>query len=219
MIREVFSRLLDLVYPPKCVFCGKILERSGYCVCGKCEKELHYNTNPVLSKKADGTNLCLSPLEYTDEVRESLLRYKFGGCLHYAETYSRIVSKIVYEYSSDCDIITWVPLSRKRKRSRGYDQAQLIAEGLSNLTGLDCKRLLVKTVDNPAQSGTKSAAVRAENVKGVYAPADTKIKGRHVLLVDDIITTGSTVSECAKTLKKAGAASVTVVTVAAAVYE
>lgn len=216
LIRKIKNQILDLLYPPKCIFCGKIIDSSELCICGKCSQGLHYESDPVLTQKPDGVDMCISPLVYTDEVRDSLIRYKFNGYLHYALTYSQIISKILYDYSPECDIITWVPLSRKRLRSRGYDQARLIAEQLSGLTGIRCRRLLRKNIDIQPQSGTRNASERAANVKGVYSPLKNGIKGSNILLVDDIITTGSTVSECAKTLKTAGALSVTVVTVASA---
>lgn len=216
MMKKLSEMLLDLIYPPKCVFCRRIIEGSDYCVCDDCGKKLHYSADPVNPGKIVGVDICLSPLVYTDEVRDALLRYKFHDCLHYASTFSKIISKIIYEYSPECDIITWVPLSRKRERTRGYDQARLIAEKLSASIGVECKRLLVKKVDIPAQSGTANAEERAANVKGVYSAVSKDISGKHILLVDDIVTTGSTVSECAVTLRAAGAASVAVVTVAAA---
>ena len=109
-------------------------------------------------------------------------------------------------YCGDIDVISWVPLSKKRLRKRGYNQAQLLAETVSRELDIPAEATLVKTVDNPTQSGTKNAGERAKNVRGVYSTEDPKnIRGKAVLLIDDVVTTGSTLSECAKTLVNDGA--------------
>ena len=150
-----------------------------------------------------------------DDVRRSLLRYKFQGLRIYAELYGEFLAKCIDENPISCDSITWVPLSRKRLRKRGYDQARLLAEELSRQTGLPCVPMLRKIRNNPAQSGTGDAKKRRENVKGVYeALSEEEIAGRRILLVDDIVTTGATLSECASVLKKAGAKEVSAMTLA-----
>ena len=148
-------------------------------------------------------------------MRASLLRYKFGGASVYAEVYGEYLAKCIDENAISCDIITWVPLSRQRLRKRGYDQARLLAEDLSRRTGIPCAAALRKIRNNPAQSATGGAQKRRLNVKNVYrALPDAPIAGKRVLLVDDIVTTGATLSECAGELKKAGAKEIAAVTVA-----
>ena len=108
-----------------------------------------------------------------------------------------------------------MPLSAKRLRKRGYDQARLIAEETAKLMGVECAQLLTKTRNIRAQSLTGGADERRKNVSGVYSPRDAElIKGRHVLIIDDIVTTGATLAECAGVLTKCGAASVTAATLA-----
>ena len=138
-----------------------------------------------------------------------------AGAAAYAEVYGELMAKCVDENSVFCDIITWVPLNAKRLRRRGYDQARLIAEETAKLMGVECVQLLTKTRNIRAQSLTGGAAERKRNVSGVYSPCDTElIKGRHVLIIDDIVTTGATLAECAGVLTKCGAASVTAATLA-----
>ena len=114
---------------------------------------------------------------------------------------------------TDFDRVTWVPLSRARLRTRGYDQAKLLAEEVARQLDLPCGRLLEKTKNNPAQSKTTNMRERFENVKGVYRCIGTPA-GEKILLVDDIVTTGATLSAAAAELEKAGAMSVTGLTVA-----
>ena len=210
---KILDRLLELLYPTKCAFCHKLT--GGDKICKSCRTALPLTPKGAQVQKFPFISACVSPLYYTGDVRESLLRYKFGSLSAYAEVYASFMAKCIDENQISCDIITWVPLSRKRLRKRGYDQARLLAEELSRISGIGCCRLLKKTRNNPAQSGTGSAEKRRANVSGVYRAADgEKIKGKSILLVDDIVTTGATLSECGRVLMSAGAREVKAVTVA-----
>lgn len=207
--------LLELFYPTKCSFCHKLMGDSGKKVCRRCLESLPLTPKGAQLQKFPFLAACASPLYYEGDVRASLLRYKFHHLTAYAHIYAEFMAKCIDENGISCDIITWVPLSRRRLRKRGYDQARLIAQELSQIYGLECCRLLKKTKHNPAQSGTGSAEKRRANVSGVYAAAaHEKIRGRRILLVDDIVTTGSTLSECARVLLMAGAENVWAATVA-----
>ena len=211
---ELFTRLLDLLYPPRCVFCHNLMPR-GVAVCGHCRATLPYTVGEGQKRAIKGISRCVSPLYYEGSVRDSLLRYKFGSLSGYAKIYGEFLSKCIDENGFSCDSITWVPLSRRRKLLRGYDQARLLAVELSRRTGVPCEGLLRKVRNNPAQSATGSPAKRRANVSGVYrSAAPEKTAGRRILLVDDIVTTGATLSECASVLKHAGAKEVLAVTVA-----
>ena len=115
------------------------------------------------------------------------------------------------------DAVTYVPISRERRRQRGYNQAELLAAAACRHWDARPKAYLVKTVDNPPQSGLPDAAARWSNVTGVYRPAPGEsVSGRRVLLIDDISTTGATFLECARTLRDNGAAAVYALSVACA---
>ena len=209
---SLIDALLELIYPTRCAFCHK-LTQGGAKVCPQCRKVLPYVTGP--GQRFRAVDICVSALYYEKDVRQSLHRYKFGGLRAYAQIYGEFLEKCVDENRISCDIITWVPLSRRRLRSRGYDQARLLAEELAGRMGTACAPLLKKRRDNPAQSGTGGPEKRRANVRGVYeAVSGELIQGKRVLIVDDIVTTGSTLFECAATLREAGAASVAAVTVA-----
>lgn len=205
---RLFDALLALLYPPRCPFCRRLVQRDEL-VCPECAKNLPYTDGMGRTQKFPFIAKCASPLYYEGSVRQSLLRYKFHSAAAYSKIYGEFLVKCIDECRISCDIITWVPLSRRRLRKRGYDQARLIAEEVSRRTGISCAPLLRKKRDNPAQSGAGSTEKRRANVLGVYAPAEgAAISGRRVLIVDDIVTTGATLSECAKVLKGAGAAEV-----------
>ena len=115
------------------------------------------------------------------------------------------------------DVITWVPVSRKRRRARGYDQVELLAKAVGPELGIPVEPLLEKFRDNRANSGLKTPAERRANVLGVYKVIEPeRLHGKRVLLLDDIVTTGATASECARVLLTAGAEEVIFAAVAAA---
>lgn len=211
---KILEYILDLLYPPRCPFC-RGLTNGGQLICRACRRALPVVPRAAQEKRVDGLARCCSALFYDGGVRASILRYKFGGAAAYCRAYGEILAACIDENDISCDIITWAPISRQRMRRRGYDQAQLMAQELSRLTGVPCARLLKKTRNNPAQSGTNSRAARYRNVKGVYAPAPgAAIAGRRVLVIDDVVTTGATLSECAAVLKAAGAAEISALTLA-----
>lgn len=210
--------LLDLLFPPKCVFCGKLTKQGN--VCPACEKKLTALEQPK-NRTLPGGLLCVSALPYEDIVRQSILRFKFEGRDFYAAVYGEIMARTAaLELADRFDLVTWVPVSKKRKRERGYDQAELLAKEVCRLWGAEPVQTLEKMRDNPAQSGLTCAEQRRANVLGVYETINREqLTGKRVLLVDDILTTGSTVSEAARVLRFAGALDVMVLTLAAAEQE
>ena len=118
------------------------------------------------------------------------------------------------------DIITWVPISAKRLKKRGFDQGQLLAERLSSELDIPVVPLLKKIRDNPPQSGIVGHAHRKANVLGVYvSTAPETLCGKRILLLDDILTTGATAGECARVLLTAGAKEVNLATLAVASHD
>ena len=113
-------------------------------------------------------------------------------------------------------MVTWTPLSRKRKRKRGFDQAELLARTAAGELGLPARKLLEKEKDNGPQSHLEDEAARRANVQGVYRLTGEDLSGLRVLLVDDVVTTGSTMGECARLLLEGGAAEVWGLTLAQA---
>lgn len=212
---KLLDAILDLIYPPRCAFCHRFLYERGDGLCRFCKENL-----PVTGVLAEQTQFahvkcCVSPLFYENTVRDSLHRFKFGQQTGYAGIYAGFVVKCIDENEISCDIISWAPVSAKRLRKRGYDQAELLAREIAGRKGLPCERTLEKIRDNPPQSRAGNALKRRENVKGVFrAVAPSPAQGKRVLLVDDIVTSGATLSECAKMLKNAGAAEVYAATLA-----
>ena len=211
---SIWEQLLNLLFPPKCPFCRRILDAPG--VCDACQKELPWTGEHEAVREGPDGLRCAAPLWYEGKVREAILRLKFKGGAAAAEPLGALVAQCAAEHlSGEFDTVTWVPVSRKRRRQRGYDQAELLARGACRIWGVKPVALLRKVQDNPAQSGLKEDAARRANVLGVYElRPGADVTGRHVLLIDDVCTTGATLTECIRVLREAGASSVACAAVA-----
>lgn len=200
------SRLFDLLFPPKCPFCRRVLKNTGEKMCPQCRDKL-----PYVRSGRDGAgsfySKCISPLYYTRQVRRAVLAFKFYGKTGYAACFADLMADSIRKEGDGFDIITWVPLSRARLRKRGYSQARLLAEAVADRLGMSAERLLDKPKDIRPQSRIiNDAALRRANVNGAYAlRRGAEIQGKRILLIDDIMTTGATLSECAKVMLQAGA--------------
>ena len=211
--------LFHLLFPPKCVLCKSFLSKEETDLCRGCrESQLEYNGSKIkISFLAQWTGLWY----YKKNVRLSILRYKFYGRRNYAQSYGRLLAmKLLKEGWDDTDLLTWIPISRQRKRKRGYDQSQLLAAAVAKELGMQEVALLQKIRNTKPQSTMGSAAHRRANILGAYEVMDPAlVRGKRILLVDDIITTGATASECARTLLTAGAKEVKLATLAVASFE
>lgn len=218
MIRKIWNGFLDLLFPPKCPFCEKLLEKSSDGMCPRCQRTLPWLTEESAEQKLKDVSLCVSPLRYQNEVRESIRRYKFHGRTGYGGIYGALVAQCINDHlKGRFDMISWTPLSKKRERSRGYNQAFLVAQVVAKELEIPLVGTLHKVRDTPAQSGLTNERERHSNVLGVYALADKGlVEGKRILLIDDVVTTGSTLSECAGVLRMGGAKDVVCATVARA---
>lgn len=209
----LWERCCDLLFPPRCAVCGRVGVRG---LCPKCEGALPYCRTPLHERA--GIGACLAPLKYEGQVREALLAYKFHGgrsrCIGFAEILTQAAAE---QLGGEFDMVSYVPVSEKRRRERGYDQAYLLAREVCRHWDSEPVALLEKVKHNSAQSSLRSREERAKNVVGAYrAVAPEKIAGARILLIDDILTTGATLGECARVLHEAGAAQVLCATLAAA---
>ncbi|MDV9524070.1 double zinc ribbon domain-containing protein, partial [Clostridioides difficile] len=101
--------LLDLLFPPKCVFCGRLLTSGERDFCARCQRELPWLEGPEAEQTGEFFTLCASPLAYRDQVRDSIRRYKFKGRQGYHKAYGRLVAQCVHDHlDGRWDLITWV---------------------------------------------------------------------------------------------------------------
>lgn len=204
-----------LLFPPKCVLCRRLLGREEQDLCADCRRE----TQPLPDKRTRYPHLAkvTGLWYYKENVRKSLLLFKFYGHRSYARSYGRLLAQKLREADIPFDVLSWIPISLPRLWKRGYDQSRLLAQALGKELNVTPVKTLVKFRHVKPQSRYKNAPQRRANILGAYrciCPED--IRGKRILLVDDIVTTGATSGECARTLLAAGAKSVSLAVVAAA---
>ena len=181
--------LRNAVYPNRCPFCDSVIEESR-CACTYCSGRLPEYS---MKKYAYGGYFCAAPFRYDGVFAEAVKRFKYRRRSNYTDDMGfYIVNSILELYTPEeignFDLVTCVPMHIKDLRVRKHNQAELL--------GRACAKILEKEYGR-------------ENVKGVFTCRDPElVKDKNVLIIDDIITTGATLGECAKILKKAGCASV-----------
>lgn len=199
----ILDFILDLIYPNVCGFCGKINDNS---LCEECKNKI----NGILKFKVEDIkdkyfekHIYMS--DYEGDFRNRILEYKFFDKAYMYKTFARIIlnNEKICRIIESYDIITSVPIHRKRKSERGYNQSELIAKELAKkLDNIRYKKTLVKVKNNNRQSELKKHD-REENVKNVYEIYNKEIiNNKKVIIFDDIYTTGNTVNECSRVLKE-----------------
>ena len=209
--------LLELFFPPKCIVC----DRRGLALCPRCRSRLPYLPPGVCGRCASyrsARTVCgacrrlspalswvRAPLSYSGPARRAVLTLKFRSGRYLAPTMGDLLREAIVMRPIAVDLVIPVPLSSKRLRMRGYNQAALLAEQIASLTGGVLAPEVLSRADRPPQQ-TLGARERLTNLTGVFtcSPRAT-VDGKSVLLIDDVITTGATVSACADTLAAAGA--------------
>lgn len=204
----IFEKILDLIYPQVCGICGKQHKKA---LCNKCKikikKEFKFQTDNYeedLSKKFIEHNYFF---KYENLIRSQILALKFKEKPYVYKTIAEILKNMQksFENLKKYDIIVVVPVSKQRKRDRGYNQSELVAREISKIINAPiAKKILIK-VKNTVPQSTLNKQQREENAKGVYEATNvTKLFNKKILIIDDIYTTGNTVNECANTLIQKG---------------
>lgn len=195
---------MDLIAPNKCIFCSKNIS-SKKLFCDNCKNETKvYQKNFAIKigKKREFLKVYW-PHKYSGEYRRNLLRFKFNRVTSFSKSFATVICDTIDIDPRNVDAITWVPMTKSKEKLRGYNQAELIAKEVAKITGIPLKECIVKIKDNEIQHTLKYNE-RQLNVKNAYQFKDD-INGQKIIIVDDIITTGATISECTKTLLKGGA--------------
>lgn len=214
---RVGEALLDLLFPPKCPFCQRLLHDPRAPLCPNCQASLPWLTGRAGERRVDFTQGCWSPLAYQAQVREAVQRYKFAPAPAYGRPFGLLMAQCARDQGVEAELVTWAPLSKKRRRKRGFDQGELLARTVGECLALPVLPLLEKSRHTVPQSSLPDGAARRANALGAYSllPGG-RIEGRRVLLVDDVVTSGTTLSECARLLCQGGAKQVLCLTLAQA---
>lgn len=215
---------LDLIYPPRCAICDKVISEKDT-ICSACRKKIHAVKEPVCMK-------CGKPLAnprkeycrdcetkkhyfvqgkslwiYEAEIKKSIYRFKYQNKREYARAYAEEIAK---QYGSwirkkKVQAIIPIPLYKKKQKKRGYNQAQVLAKELGRIWNLPVYTdLLVRTRDTKPQKMLNDAE-RKNNLKKAFKTSENIVQLECILLIDDIYTTGSTLDAAAAALLKAGA--------------
>ena len=213
---SVLDYFLDLLYPTKCILCRREMPPGKPSICPACQAVMPLAAG--MKKRDRYFTECVSALRYEGDVKHAIRRYKFEEAQIYHIAFGELVAERIYEdLYGRFDILSWVPLSRDRRRDRGYDQVELIARDVSKRLNVPLVPLLRKKKGVKAQSLTFSVEERRQNIADAYRmKRNANVMGQRVLIIDDVVTSGSTLSECAKTLMNAGAKEVLCATLATA---
>ncbi|MGN1043427.1 MAG: ComF family protein [Acutalibacteraceae bacterium] len=203
-----FKSLCNFMFPGRCALCEDIVSEDKL-ICSSCDKILTFEFSRkqigiVNNKKIN----CIAPFTYSGKIRDAIIRFKFCGKVGNCKFFSSTMVKAFKNYPEKVDFIVPVPISLKRKMQRKYNQCEILTEEISKILDIPYQNVLLKIVDNPAQHDIASV-YKSENVKNVYkVNTNFEIKGKKILLIDDVCTTGNTLRECSKTLLSSGAESV-----------
>jgi ComF family protein len=236
----IVKGLIDLIFPPLCAFCGTPLTEDGQGeICPCCLGNIRFISPPIcptcglpFPMEVGEDHLCGQCLRtnwhfgiarafglYEGTIREAIHLLKYGGKAFLARHLAGLLDKgyPFIDYAS-YDLLVPVPLHRKRLRERGFNQALLLGNAIGRGVGVSCTGFALKKIRWSAPQIHLSPKEREENVKGSFGVANpAEVRGKRVLLIDDVMTTGSTVNECARELLKAGAGEVDVFTLARAI--
>lgn len=211
-LNKLSRNILDFFFPRRCPFCGAVAGKE--LLCKKCLRSLPFTGEHAVREGTFGR--CAAPLYYEDRVREAILQFKFKAKLGGLSCFGMLMAECAAEhYSGEFDAITWVPVSKKRLKKRGFDQTRYLTGSMCVDWHVAPIETLRKVTDNPPQSTLETEEQRRANVLGVYEAVNAEqFRGKRLLLVDDILTTGATLSECVRVLKEAGAGEVMCLTLA-----
>ena len=202
MKSDFAEKLRTLFFPRKCLNCSCAIAEG--ILCDDCLIKIKPKTFSL--ELEDGKTFeCLALQAYSEGFRESVQAFKFSGAYKMSEDFATLAKLNLDDLEITADVITFVPMTKSRQRARGYNQAESLAVAIAEKLDVPCEKLLRKTRNNLVQH-TLTAEERRKNVIGVYDfSSKNLIKDRTIILVDDIITTGATMSECAKVLYESGA--------------
>ena len=204
-----FDHALEIIFPPKCGICGKIGE--GY-ICNNC-----YNMFVINKIYKSYNRERFHMLKYEGIIRDKLIEYKFNDKPYLYRMFYEILikDKNACDFLKGYDIIIPVPIHKKRKSLRGYNQSELIAKKLSDEFKMPMYIDVLKKQINTIPQSSLGKKARKSNAQNVYKVDNMqKIKNKNVVILDDIYTTGATANECIKVLKDAGAYRVGIITIA-----
>lgn len=231
---NIVKTLIDAMFPEKfaCLSCGREVF-NGEDFCRDCEKLITYNdgaTCPVCGRRTANPQICIeckaqvplydkavSAMVYEGAVQKLVLVYKNNGS-YLKDFFARKLYEKCKNFT-DADAICFIPMTKKAERNRGYNQAELLAEELSEMLSLPVLYNALQKVKDTSPQKSLTRAQRSENLKGCFRAKREEVEGKTLVVVDDVLTTGATADVVSKELRRRGAKKIYYATVASVEYK
>jgi ComF family protein len=217
-LRSFFASIIDLIYPPLCLSCQRLLENGDEFVCPDCwnsissateESSLFIETADKLAASGVINGLVsLYVFEKEGVFQVIVHNLKYSGVQALGVELGRRLGKVVVERGIHADAIIPVPLHRRKLRERGYNQAELIARGLSEVSGIPVRCDLVRRKKYTTTQTQLTLTERRANMEEAFEVSPIRkceARDKTFIVIDDVVTTGSTMIACASALRAAGA--------------
>lgn len=237
-LSSLLSPIKDFLFPlhMECTLCGEeIPSKKGIPLCESCVSKLPHigekrclRCGAKLSTESDFCETCIrtqmcfdegvSLYEYEDSAKKLVLALKDGHAKYLAPYFGELLAGKIKVFGWQIDAVTFVPILPEKRRIRGYNQAEEIAKAIAEHLDVPCEELLYKKKSTLSQKSLSFEERQKNLIDSFRAEQRIRINGKRILLVDDIKTTGATLSECAKTLKARGAKSVQIASVCSVTY-
>lgn len=240
-MKEIFNNLQNLIYPPKCLLCDCLISENGY-LCSKCWSKINFISKPYCNMcgfpldasdcedvscmiciyKKPAFNSLRAVMHYDEHSKKLITRFKYSDKTNLSITLGKWLATIGKNLLNQTDYLTPVPLHKFRLITRKYNQAALLCTAMNKNYNKQILFDAIIRTKNTKPQATMTKKKRLNNVKSAFKinpKIHSKIEGKNIILVDDVITTGATIEACAKVLYLAGAKSVDVLVVAKTVIK
>lgn len=224
-----FKFWIDFLYPNRCACCDELIAWDAFC-CAECEQKLPYagvyckqcGKHDCICEREDFNkqyDACVTALAYEDIAKDGILRCKLEGLTNLPQMLVPALCEVVRKISAP-EIVCYVPMTHAQQSQRGFNQARDIARISAKQLDLPLLDGVLRKTDSTLQQHALSRQARLAAVRGAYTAGKhiDAVRGKCVLLCDDIITTGSTLNECARLLRQGGASKVLCLTLATTKY-
>ena len=203
-IANLVEKFIEIVFPEFCIGCKKI----GTLLCSNCYEQLEYTQFKINKKKLTNDLDTISCCCYYSEISKKIItELKYRGVI----AVGKVIAHILFYSTSipNTDLITFVPIHQKKLSLRGFNQTEIIAMELSRLTNIPVATLLIKTKHTVSQMSQNLIIDRQKNIVNTIMvnpsiPYSFTLKNKSIMIIDDVFTTGTTISYCAKILKSFG---------------
>jgi competence protein ComFC len=225
MMLNILKAAASFVLPEVCICCEKLLSDRERFVCFDCSSKLERleNNAPVRQKLSPGGNIdyahSLYRFKEDTEIQTIIHAFKYGQLKSIGVIYGRQLGEIVMKFEFPFDLIIPVPLHKAKKRERTYNQSEYICHGINEVTGIKVMQDCLKRIRYTESQTKLKLPERKKNVNGAFRLNEKhagEVSGKNIILVDDLITTGSTISECARVLKSVGCGKILACSIAVA---